>query len=705
MNWLPNLLNWPAALIASAIAIPALVALYFLKLRRKEAMISSTILWKKSVQDLQVNSPFQTLRRNLLLLLQFLILAALLFSLSRPVSFQKAQPGARSVILIDRSGSMNTRDGGGVGAKADSGTSSITRLDDAKKQAKEIVDAMPDAGQAVLIAFDSVAQTLVPMTTNRQQLKAAIDAITPTDRPTRLKLAYQLADAAMNIDASQLGDAKQLAEVFVLSDGRALDESELTLRGSVKFIRIGRDDTKNIGVVSLSARRNYERPTEVQVFARLANFGPEPVDAQVQLAVSPIEASSSADNFVGRQVQSTTRLIPVRWDDAKRRQYMQDNPQAGRDSVEFTLELTTAAVIQLTQLSTEGDALQIDDVARVVVPAPKRLSVGLVTEGNFFLERVVESLGLDQPKFLTPQQYAQSMPTDLDVILFDRISPAKLPDAGNFVFFGCVGPVALTGQSVRQSKSPEGADQFMPDVGVLDWKRDHPLLKTLNLGKLFAKQAIMLDLPSDAEVLMEGTGSFSSGSFGSAGGGGATPLIVFSRQGKSQNLHIAFDLLESNWPLRESFPIFIYNVMQFLAAGADLGVRESFAPGATPRLPRVALQRISDPAPTTLQLIGPGTRVSVEIPSTADAALPALDFTGLYQTSPLVPGVERIAVNLLDENESNTWPLTKSPGNVGGVVASGESRSRVEWWWWIIAVGGIPLLMIEWYVYTRRVHS
>ena len=85
MSWFPTFLNPWFAAAAAALAIPALLILYFLKLRRRELAVSSTFLWKKSIQDLQVNSPFQKLRRNLLLLLQLILLALLLLALARPV--------------------------------------------------------------------------------------------------------------------------------------------------------------------------------------------------------------------------------------------------------------------------------------------------------------------------------------------------------------------------------------------------------------------------------------------------------------------------------------------------------------------------------------------------------------------------------------------------------------------------------------------
>src|SRR3954470_673559 len=131
MSWFPAFLNWPAALLAGAIAIPALLILYFLKLRRREMPVSSTILWKKAIQDLQVNAPFQRLRRNLLLFLQLLLLLLLILALSRPITNMRPGAGKMAVILIDRSASMAANDIDGN-----------SRLAEAKKRAKDLVGTL-----------------------------------------------------------------------------------------------------------------------------------------------------------------------------------------------------------------------------------------------------------------------------------------------------------------------------------------------------------------------------------------------------------------------------------------------------------------------------------------------------------------------------------------------------------------------------------
>src|SRR5437764_2989465 len=173
MAWWPTFLNGWSAALAGAIVIPSLLILYFLKLRRREFTVPSTLLWKRAVQDLQVNAPFQRLRKNLLLLLQLLLLLLLLLALSRPVTNYSPGAGTTTVILVDRSASMGASDPELKGK---------TRLDEAKRRARELVDTLTRNAQAMVIAFDETAETIAPLSADVPALKRAIDGIQQTDK-------------------------------------------------------------------------------------------------------------------------------------------------------------------------------------------------------------------------------------------------------------------------------------------------------------------------------------------------------------------------------------------------------------------------------------------------------------------------------------------------------------------------------------------
>jgi hypothetical protein len=177
-----------------------------------------------------------------------------------------------------------------------------------------------------------------------------------------------------------------------------------------------------------------------------------------------------------------------------------------------------------------------------------------------------------------------------------------------------------------------------------------------------------------------------------------------AHNGKRTNLVIAFDVLQSNWPFEISFPIFLHRALQYMAIGSDMDVRQSFEPGASPVVPRGNLQRAGADL-TKFTLKGPQGSRTVSVPATGDVALPALDQVGLYTTEPPIPQFEQMAVNLLDGNESNTLPAPAAPGDTTArAIDVKDQKSRREWWWYLIAFIGLPLLFVEWWVYTRRVH-
>src|SRR5215208_3710586 len=103
-----TLTPWQWGLLA--LVPPAIIALYFLKLRRQPLEVPSTYLWKKSIEDLHVNSLWQRIRQNLLMYLQLLLIALAILALLRPGWQGTKLEGQRFIFLIDNSASMSATD-------------------------------------------------------------------------------------------------------------------------------------------------------------------------------------------------------------------------------------------------------------------------------------------------------------------------------------------------------------------------------------------------------------------------------------------------------------------------------------------------------------------------------------------------------------------------------------------------------------------
>src|SRR5438477_2725712 len=103
MELLPTLTAWQWAIIA--VVPPAIVALYFLKLRRQPLEVPSTYLWRRTIEDLHVNSFWQRLRSSLLLFLQLLVVLLLFLTWLDPGCRAHKLTGNRFIFLIDTSAS------------------------------------------------------------------------------------------------------------------------------------------------------------------------------------------------------------------------------------------------------------------------------------------------------------------------------------------------------------------------------------------------------------------------------------------------------------------------------------------------------------------------------------------------------------------------------------------------------------------------
>lgn len=662
MEWLTPL----TALYAGLICVPLLLLLYFLKLKRREQIVSSTLLWKRAVQDLQVNAPFQKLRRNILLLLQLLALLALLLAIAGPILSLLASPASRYVLLIDRSASMSATD------------VEPSRLEVAKEQAKIFVESLragsfisltDKSDQTMVIAFDSSSKVMCNFTADKQQLIGAIESITPGDDISSLAEPIVVARAfaqSPGVEAEILS-AEEPAQLVLFSDGQIRDLDQIVVgEDELVFHCIGRS-SDNVAITAMQARRSYENPDEVSVFATVANYGDAPVARDVQLSIN---------NNV-RSVRSVT--IPAR----RNAVGASDANQPGRVAVDFSLSYAEAGVLEVRHLSgssgskSEPDHLVCDDAAWSILAPPKRLSVLLVTNGNTVLESALRACSLAQLDLHTPAEFdaldraTMDIAQPYDFIVLDGYSPETLPKCRYLVF----------------GRPPDGIDVSVPrqieNQILVDWRTKHPVLKYVNLMNLFAAKCYEMSLPRDADVLAE----FNE-----------TPAIAVLRRNGSVFLLVGFDVLESNWPFEPGFVLFCYNAASFLGTQVGRDQQNNLQVGE----PIV----VDGLGPETIALIdGPGIS-GLEVKSSAAGSVrfPGTGRVGPYSLSVPDQQARIFAVNLLDPQESDVGPRREIMFSGQSVKAEEQALTRSNLPLWPFLVGlALILVCLEWLIYTRKV--
>lgn len=665
------------ALWLAAIAVPALLILYFLKLRRREELVPTTLLWKRAVQDLQVNAPFQRLRKNLLLFLQLLVLALAILALARPIVQSAVTDEDRLVLLIDRSASMNTMEPDGR-----------TRLAHAKEQARRLVQTLnrgkrgwrslfswtgsQPKTQAMVMAFADRASIVSPFTTNTGELVDLIDRIEPTDGRTYLEEPLKLAEAYMapptmltaGMESTPVS-AETPSRVVIISDGRIADLDQAVLRGGkAAWIPIG-SATDNVGITALRAQRNYERPELLSVFLTAHNQGPVPVETDVRLYVDGVL-------ITGRPVKLGPRPPnqPVG---------EETGPSAETNSAALSFDLPLDRGGVLEARLRRDDMLMVDNVAYAVVPPPRKLRVLVVTEKNRLLDFVLSGLPLAEYPFITPQQweanpgnqYTLDGQATYDVVVFDKVQPKRLP-AGSYLFFKAV--PALEGVS-------PGAK--LENHALIWWDETHPVLRYVGLDYVYVYESLPLKLPPEAEVLVEGPQG---------------PVVArYARDGRN-TLMCGFAVEESNLWSKQAFAVFMYNAIRYLGGGAE-AEEGAYHPGQTLAIP-------IPPGKPQAELVRPDkARVTLKPDAAGISYYGGTEQVGTYRVEQGTPGRDRFAVNLEDRFESDITPVSGSLNAAGiGPVTQMETirTATPEVWRWFVGAA-LLLVFIEWWVYNRRV--
>lgn len=675
------------ALLAAAIAVPALVILYFLKLRRRSVEISSTLLWKKAIQDLQANAPFQRLRRNILLVLQLLALALALLALAQPERTVEQLGVSRRVILIDRSASMDARDA----------PEGMTRLDAAKRAALATVDALEPGGlfageahQAMVIAFDASAEIVQRFTADKARLRRAIESITPTDAPSSIREAFQLAQAhrprAPAPDDEPEGPVGAALAFHLFTDGRIEDLEAFLPAGqdSVIYHAMGEPGARNLAITALRAERAYDAPENLSIFVALQNASDTPATVDVELlidgtpvAIRPASLPASSPAGAGESARGAGPVAA--------------RPEPGRGGMVFELTLPQGAVATV-RLRGAGDTLPTDDQGWLVIPPASQTRVAVVTAGNLFLAEALAGLPLGDLEIFAPEAFgALANPFDrFDVVVLDALLPPNTP----------AGRALAPGRWLILGAVP-GSDEGLIDAGeagytqFIDWRRDHPVLRGLTLDPVRIGNARRIEVPesSAARPLAETPGG---------------PAIVEFITPEARAFAVLFDIAESNWPFDVGFVVFLASSIDALHARSGsaeaLGVRTGSV--LTTRLPPGVAEATLETPDGARSVLIPAPDGRVSWGPVTRAGLHAIRWSGPAGPGDRIEGGRAsrlIAANLLDPGESDIAPPDAVALASRIVPASARQESAVLRLWRWLLLAALAVMLLEWYIYNRKV--
>jgi hypothetical protein len=311
------------------------------------------------------------------------------------------------------------------------------------------------------------------------------------------------------------------------------------------------------------------------------------------------------------------------------------------------------------------DALATDNEASVVSILPKPARVLVVTRGNRFLEKALRAApGVE----LTIAPDLADAGRSYDFVVLDNVPPTVWPEVNTLAI-----SVAPTNwfENLSTVETP----------ALVDWKATHPLLRYAPFDTVGVAESSVVRSPGWGTPLLESPQG---------------ALMVAGELRRQRIVWIGFDPLDSNWPLRVSFPIFIANAVEWL----------------NPASARNSLLQVRAGEPFQLMLNQPVAQAEVELPDGSkrtlelDAAKPEIVFgdTARRGTYRLSAGTNDIAfcVNLLDSFESNIQPRDElNLGEYEKVAANTERQANTELWR-TLAILGLAVLMVEWWWYHKR---
>lgn len=458
----------------------------------------------------------------------------------------------------------------------------------------------------------------------------------------RVKVTNSDADLQQALSlASSLAAGHAGARILIVGDGHVLTPDQvITVPFPVSYLEIG-TDTPNAALLALSSQTVQGN---LVALAQIANYSRQPRALPVELFAD------------GRLVSVQTISLA-----AGASGVLQWN------ALPPTTRFLYAHIIAQDPMKTDHDAWAI-------VGGSMHGRALLVTAGNSFLEaalRIQPNIDLFET---TPAKYVQD--NSFDLTIFDGYVPPALPASALFFVNPPTGSYIFGMSRPDISVTRISAGSANPDLlNEVDLSSIH----TLHVSHQFTPA------PSMQPVIVTPE----------------TPLLIAGEQGNRRVAALSFDLHDSDFPLQPSFPVLMFNLVNWFLPPPVAG-NAQVAPG-TP------VSIAAWPGVTRITITGPGQQPIAVAPPFPVVPFNATDTPGIYEVTQYSsgPGGQvrhgAFVVNLFDPLQSNLAPAGLLPiANSAAFTGSGSGIPHVlrEVWPWIAAFL-LLVLCAEWWLFSR----
>jgi Ca-activated chloride channel homolog len=249
-----------AALLA-LLTSGAIIALYFLKLRHRRVVISSSILWKRVLDERQSHSLWEKLRTIISVAIAVTIALLIGLALARPEVESLTGKNERIVLVLDTSPTMNTltRDG-------------KTRWQHALESAKGVLNSGGPTTEFRII--DTSGVTASAFTTDRNEVRRLVERMSPKTADPQFP----------RVDDRD-------SQVYFISDGVTIHNTPSFVRRMSVF-----ESANNVGITAFEVRSIPSMPLSYEAYLELQNFG------------RPAEVGIVLSGTGGQRINKTVRL-------------------------------------------------------------------------------------------------------------------------------------------------------------------------------------------------------------------------------------------------------------------------------------------------------------------------------------------------------------------------------------------------------------